>query len=352
LLDRIRTGRTGIMEWMSDDNARFRPGGATLRTQVLMAGAAIGAIVALALSWLFSSPLEQKDPVLVAQEQAREQAFHAPAGSCLTWSKPDAADAKAVPCAQPHMFEVVGVVDISAQYPKGAPSPDLKLWRQIAQEHCAEPAEKYLGTPLDPFGKLTVGLLRPPEQKWAEGDRQLRCGVQWAGPGGELQPLTGPAAEQDQSLVWEPGTCLALQGKTVGDPVDCAGPHSYEIIATLDLTDRFDDGYPSESSQQTWLDVECNKAADEYTGDADLAEQGLILGWDVREQESWNVGSTKVNCKVGAALEDGSGLAVVKGSVKKAAESSETSAPAESSSPAESSAAEKSEASGESGSGG
>lgn len=344
------------MVWMSDhdaDDAGFRPGGATLRTQLLMAGAAVGAIVALALSWVFSWQVEQKDPVLVAQEQAREQAFVSPPGSCLTWTKPDAADAKTVSCAQPHLFEVVGVVDISAQYPRGAPTPDLTTWRKIAQEHCAEPAKKYLGTPLDPFGKLTVGMLRPPEQEWAEGDRKLRCGVQWAGPGGELQTLTGPAAEEDQSMVWEPGKCLALMGKTVGDPVDCTGPHSYEIIATLDLTDRFDDGYPSESDQNTWLDVECNKAADEYTGGADLAEQGLIVGWDVREQESWSVGSTKVNCKVGATLEDGSGLAVVKGSVKKAEEPSETtSPPAESSSPQESSAADESGTSDESGTGG
>ncbi|WP_245976138.1 septum formation family protein [Amycolatopsis palatopharyngis] len=330
---------------MSDDHARFRLSGGALRTQLLMAAAAVGAIVALALSWVFSWQVEQEDPVLVAREQARQQAFHAPAGSCLTWSEPDAADARTISCAEPHLFEVVGVVDISDKFPQGAPSPDLKLWRQIAQEHCSEPAEKYLGTKLDPFGKLTVGLLRPPEAKWAEGDRQLRCGVQWAGPGGELQPLTGPAKEQDQSMVWEPGTCLALMGKTVGDPVDCAGPHSYEIVATLDLKDRFEDGWPNQDDQQTWLDVECNKAADKYTGDADLDKKGLILGWDVREQESWAVGSTKVNCKVGAALEDGSGLAVVKGSVKKAEKTTTPSKPAE---PAES-ATKKS---GESGSGG
>jgi hypothetical protein len=307
----------------------------TLRTRLLMVGVFIGAILALTLSWVFSwgqlsSP---EDEQLAAAQVAREKAFHSPPGSCLTWSRVDAADAHLVPCEQPHLFEVTGVLDIGDEYPPGAPSPDVQIWRTIAEQRCVESAQSYLDQPLDPEGRLSMGVLRPDEQQWAKGDRQLRCGLQWAAPGGELQPITGPAAEQDQSDVWEPGTCLALTGKTVGDPIDCAQPHAYEIVATLDLADRFEEGYPSESDQKVWLDTECNKAVKEYSDGADLGEEGLILSWDVRSEASWEAGSTKVNCMVGALLEDESGLAPVTGSIRKPEEPPASSASSKSSAP-------------------
>ncbi|SFQ44977.1 Septum formation [Amycolatopsis arida] len=321
----------------------------TLRTQLLMAGAAVGALGALALSWAFSWHISPEEQKAAAAAEAKRVAFHSPAGSCLSWTQPDAGDARTVPCTQPHLFEVTGVVDISDQYPPGVPSPDLTLWRQIAEERCGEIGEAYLGKPLDPYGKLTLGVLRPPEEEWVEGDRQLRCGLQWAGPGGGLQTLDAPAAEVDQSNVWEPGTCLALVGKTVGDPVSCAGPHSYEIVATIDLAEEFTEGYPSQDKQMAWLDLRCNEAVEEYSGGMDLAEQELILGWDVREQESWDAGSTKVNCKVGATLPDDSGLAVVHGSIRKQPESAESSAPESESSDPSTDAATSAERSGSGG---
>jgi len=194
--------------------------------------------------------------------------------------------------------------------------PSLEQWQQIAQQKCTSDVKPYLGHNLDPYGKLTTNLLRPTPSQWDDGDRQLRCGLQWAGPGGTLLPTTGPAKEQDQSLVFEPGTCLALQGKGVGDPVECTKPHSYEIIATLDLKTKFKDTYPAQDDQKAWLDTECTKQAADYTDGADLDAKKLILTWDLREQESWDAGSTKVNCKVAALLPDKSGLQAVTGSIK------------------------------------
>src|SRR5699024_3568466 len=107
--------------------------------------------------------------------------------------------------------------DISDEYPPGAPPPDNDAWRALTEERCGAVAREYLPTPLDPYGKLTVGVLRPDAQQWDEGERTLHCGLQWVGPGGGLQPLTEPAAEMDQSDVWDLGTCLALSDKTVGD---------------------------------------------------------------------------------------------------------------------------------------
>ncbi|GAB3139014.1 septum formation family protein [Amycolatopsis sp. NPDC004378] len=306
---------------MSPSADRFPTATQTLRTRVVMGGIFAGALIALALSVVFS----WSDGIaggagggagkLSAEAEA---AFHSPPGSCLSWDNPDASDARKVACTQPHLFEVTTLVDIGAQFPAGAPVPSLDQWQQIAQQKCTADVKPYLGHPLDPYGKLTTNLLRPTTSQWDDGDRQLRCGLQWAGPGGKLLPTTGPAKSQDQSLVFEPGTCLALQGKGVGDPIDCAQPHSYEIIATLNLQDKFKEGYPSQNDQKAWLDTECTKQAADYTGGADLDAKKLILTWDLREQESWDAGSAKVNCKVAALLPDKSGLQAVTGSVKAA----------------------------------
>ncbi|MEC3977991.1 septum formation family protein [Amycolatopsis sp. H20-H5] len=306
---------------MSPDAERFRSPLQTLRTRLVMAGVFLGALIALALSVTFSWSGSAEGGAGGGSGKlspAAQEAFHSPPGSCLNWSNPDAGDARKIDCAQPHLFEVSSIVDLGAEYPEGAPSPSTEQWQQISQSKCSAALKPYLGHELDPYGKLTLNLLRPTAPQWADGDRQLRCGLQWAGPGGKLQPTTGPAKSQNQSLVWEPGTCLALLGKSVGDPIDCAKPHAYEIVAKLDLKTKFTDGYPSQDDQKAWLDTECSNAVTEYTGGADLGAKKLILTWDVREQESWDAGSTQVNCKVAAKLPDGSGLDAITGSLKAA----------------------------------
>ncbi|WP_106179364.1 septum formation family protein [Prauserella shujinwangii] len=332
---------------MPDRASRFPPARQTLRTRVLMVGVFVGALIALSVNWVFSAdvrgtvfgggiPPEQQERLA-----AREEAFQSPPGSCVTWTQAGAEDARKVSCEKEHFFEVTGIVDLSDRFPPGAPRPTVDQWRELTEERCVEVAESYLDKPLDPLGKLTVGVLHPDDEQWADGDRKMRCGLQWAAPGGALQPLTAPAAEINQSNVWEVGTCLGLDGKTVGDPVDCAQEHSYEIIGLLDLKKKFPK-FPSPDDQHAWLDKQCSAVADKYTGGKNLAKQGLILSWDVREKPSWNAGSTLVNCKVAAKLKDNSGLAPVTGSVAKpkpkpkpTTESTTTAKPPEGDRPAE-----------------
>ncbi|MEY7970437.1 septum formation family protein [Saccharomonospora xinjiangensis] len=320
-----------MMEPMSDQPDR-QPNNPVLRTRVLMGGAFLGALVAMTLSWALSWVPESPQVTAQQQEQekseqvakARERAFRSPPGSCLNWTSADAGDVRKVSCDEEHLFEVVGLADLAPEHGPKAAMPDDETWRELTEEHCGQLVEDYLDGPLDPEGKLTIGVLRPDENQWADGDRALHCGLQWIGPGGGLQVLTESAKEIDQSNVWEPGTCLALVDKSVGDPVACDTQHSYEIVATVDLADEFD-SYPDEDEQKEWLEPTCAELVEEYTGGKDvaaLAEDGLILSWDTRSEESWEAGSTLVNCKVGATLEDRSGLAPVRGSVKEGSDDS------------------------------
>lgn len=286
------------------------------RTRLLMTGAVVGALIALAITAIAVSVPDQQEAGALPPVR-KTAVFDAPASSCLTWDQGSGQGMRRTPCSKPHLFEVTEVLSVADDFPRGVPSPDLETWKKITEKRCTAGAARYLGTPLDPNGKLQVSALKPSEADWEAGNRDLRCGLWWSSLGGAVQPITGRAEKIDQSMVWPKGTCLALVDKSVGDPVDCGKPHAYEMIAVVDLSKEFGTTFPSPSKQKSWLDKTCSSLADKYTGKADLAKKKLILGWDTRSKSSWKAGSYKVNCFVGAKLPDGSGLAPVTGSVKK-----------------------------------
>lgn len=234
-------------------------------------------------------------------------------GTCLMWSRPDAADTEVVDCAQPHLFEQAGSVTLAADMAL----PDDRQWRQLVNERCTPVVVDYLGGKFDPDGRFRVGALKPSPAKWADGDRELRCGLQSASRSGALLPLTGRAAESDQAAVHEPGTCLAIDGRTIGDPVDCSGPHAVETVGIVELSKKFPDAYPPVADQDAYLQPECAKIANEYAGSAEaISDKGLTVYWDNITEESWNAGTRKVNCNLAALLPDRSGFAPVTGPVR------------------------------------
>jgi len=236
-------------------------------------------------------------------------------GTCLSWARPDAADATVVDCVQPHLFEQAGSVTLTDQ----AALPDDRKWRQLVAERCTPVIQQYLGGNFDPGGRFRIGALKPSKAKWDDGDRELRCGLQSSSKSGALFPMAGKAAEGDQSNVQQPGTCLAVDGRSVGDPIDCAGPHAVETVGIVDLAEKFKDKdkFPAVGDQDSFLQGECAKRAGEYAGSADvITQKKLTVYWDNLTEESWKAGSRKVNCNLAALLPDRSGFAPVTGSVK------------------------------------
>ncbi len=288
----------------------------TLKTRLVMAGAFVGALAVLSMSMLFSWPVSVKSAADTVAEEAAA-AFDSPSGTCLDWPNNAPQNMRRVSCSKPHTFEVTENVDIGKDYPASAPPPTNEGWQQVVTEKCTVVGTKYLGGKLDPYGKYTVGALKPNAEQWRNGDRKLRCGLQRVTPSGKrLLPTTGSAKNQDQSNVHEPGTCFALVNKKeVGDPVDCSTEHSYEVVGSIDLSKVFPGAYPSEAQQlQKTVDL-CPPVAAKYTGNKDLAALKLSLYSDTLKPESWAAGSRKVDCKVGA-LEPDQTLKPVRGSVK------------------------------------
>lgn len=235
------------------------------------------------------------------------------AGTCLNWTRPDAADTVAVDCAQQHRFEQAGTVTLSDQ----ATLPDDRGWRQLVNQRCTPVVTQYLGGKFDPDGKFRIGGLKPSPSKWASGDREMRCGLQYSSRSGALYPIVGKVADQDQSDVVDPGRCLAIDGRTIGDPVPCSGPHAVEAVKIVDLGEKFPDAFPAVADQDNFLQETCTNAANEYAGGAQvISDKKLTVYWDNLTEESWKAGSRKVNCNLAALLPDRSGFAPVTGSVK------------------------------------
>jgi hypothetical protein len=107
--------------------------------------------------------------------------------------------------------------------------------------------------------------------------------------------------------------CLALGDKnTVGDPVDCAQPHAFEIVGVFQHPEG---EFLAPEKQDPIMSEKCAAIAAEYTGGADLKAKGLLVTWDTRSDKSWAVGSRKANCKVGA-VPQGENLVAWSGSVR------------------------------------
>lgn len=309
---------------MSTTISRFLALSTVSGARYLMAGAVLGAILALSLNMALSSaePSTPSAPApmgggMPTTDDETRSPYDVPVGTCLNWTKSDGSDMTAVDCDEAHVFEVTEIIQVGNDFPEAAERPSVERWREIASKRCEDGAEEYLNDPLDPEGKYSITALLPNQQEWDSGERTLRCGLWRIGPGGSLQATTGSAKDQSQSDIWAKGTCLSLHDKSVGDPVSCDRPHSYEMVAVIKLSNHFKDGYPLKKKQNAYLDKVCNKRVQQYTGGINLEKKNLIATWDTRTKASWDAGSVFVNCKVARLLKDESGLAPITGSIAK-----------------------------------
>lgn len=265
------------------------------------------------LSDLAAAPAESGDnPQLIAPRPPPPST----PGSCLAWRRPDAADAEAVDCSRSHLFEQAGAVALT-DLPTGDVLPDNEVFRKLVNDRCTPMVIAYLGGKYDPNGTFRAGALKPSAKRWAEGDRDLRCGLQRFSRSGALYPITGKVSEQDQADVRAPGTCLGIDGRFIGDPVDCSLPHAVESVGFIDMGGKFKGKYPSVGDQDAFLQPACTKLASDYAGgEKNISDKKLSVLWDNLTPESWNGGTRKVACNLAAQLPDKSGFAPVTGSVK------------------------------------
>ncbi|TXG92380.1 hypothetical protein DW322_03910 [Rhodococcus rhodnii] len=313
-----RTGRTG-------------PRVSARTTRRGLVAVAVGAVVAAIATIAIAGGFDGNDAIRPPGEQNRassaaDDEFAATsAGDCLTWTpsadpEQDRQDVAVVDCSDEHLFEVVAPVDLStypsAEFGPGARFPGAIRLAELRDEHCVDAARTYLDGRLDPQGRFGVGLMFPSENGWADGERTLRCGLQYSGTSGSLLPFTGSVRELDQSNVFPAGTCIGIEGNVPTDPVDCAQPHAFEVISVVDLGAQFPGAMPSVEDQDEFLTGVCTQASNEYLGDPEaLRNKTLTLFWDNLDFDSWLAGSRSINCSIGKETDAG-GFASITGSAR------------------------------------
>jgi hypothetical protein len=117
-------------------------------------------------------------------------------GDCLTWDQ-DAESAvfEGIDCAEPHLAEVAGVLDLSAVYPADAALPSVEELVAEGAAACPDIVVAYLGA--EPADDVEGGVVAPSEADWADGVRTWFCTVGFARVDGFRPAYTGRLAQGD-----------------------------------------------------------------------------------------------------------------------------------------------------------
>jgi hypothetical protein len=264
-------------------------------------------------------PLRDKGPLsaVVPSEQlapAVTSTFaEAKTGYCLNWPDNGLDSAVIVDCKDDHRFEVSQAIDMrtypGSEYGPNADPPSPARIQQITLEQCEPATERYLGPKYDPNSRFSISLLWAGDKAWKNSDeRRMLCGLQLKGPANQQLVFKGRVAEQDQSKVWPPGTCLGIDLPT-NQPndaaVDCSAPHAMEVVGTVNLAEKFPGGLPSDADQDTFIKEVCNAMADAYLAPVNLRDTTLTLIYSTVSLPSWSAGSRQVSCNIGATLGNG-----------------------------------------------
>ena len=243
-------------------------------------------------------------------------------GTCLTWdisADSPVSNFQEVTCDKEHRFEVSAREDLStyptSEFGPSATRPELNRQDQLRDELCQSSTLTYLKSKWDPSGKFDIASILPPQGEWDEGDRTLLCGLQTTDDKGVPQLSTGNVAAVDQSILASPGQCRAIGEDQVVRTVDCSQPHQLETVSTVNLAEKYPEGYPGSEELDKYLGQTCTAAATEYLGNEEnLYQSTLQPFWGSLSEGSWNGGSRSVNCSLVHSNENG--FSTITGSAK------------------------------------
>lgn len=273
-------------------------------------GALVLAAVAAVVGFLVLRP-DEGDRVDTASGSQRTANSVAPGGptynkgDCVTWDQaagpPGTVPTRTVPCEEPHLLEIVGSFNVTADR-----FPDEVMWTQLAQRDCGPMLTTLLNAKWDRMGRYAPGYLRPDQARWDRGDHTTWCGVRSAigrvDPSGAAD--TGPwgtktgkaiGAEQGIHHILPPGSCESLDHK---GPVPCDQPHHWEVVAHYDLNHRVE-APPRYDDEEAWdklVGDYCHTAAVRYLGREPAGD--ISAGWVPVSEVSWEAGTRVVRCTI------------------------------------------------------
>ncbi len=226
-------------------------------------------------------------------------------GDCVTWNRSDPTSVltpQEVDCAASHLGEVTATIDLSSAAAATAAYPEADAWDAFVQSACRQEAITHLGRH-DPAGRFAVQAFRPGPDGWAAGDRFVVCLVTARDSRVDpitleaAVPFTGRAAEIEQTLLFDPGTCLVVDAEGRLDAaVPCGQAHQLEVSGTVDVTAE---ATTMPADRVAWRDLvadDCRKVTAAYLGRDPRPTEGVF--WSMLTTESWDAGRRELECVV------------------------------------------------------
>lgn len=107
-------------------------------------------------------------PTWVGRAAKLSQTFLYPVGSCLQWEP----EVGTVPCTKPHLFEVIGNVDVR-KLSKVSRSTDQ--WEALTKPRCVQQLFAAYGAKGEPPDGLVTSILTITPEDWKAGRRTIQC---------------------------------------------------------------------------------------------------------------------------------------------------------------------------------
>ena len=229
-------------------------------------------------------------------------------GDCITWdqSLSGIVDTTRVACGQTHLIEVTsGVFTITGF---GTSYPSYPALRDYYIRHCTDPAAKFLGYALDPYGRFGPSAVGPSADDWAQGDRTATCDLQLRSGDSKAIPFSGEVRGANQEEIYPMASC----GQDTTAPVPCTGPHTWQITGNIDVSGTT--ALPAtDAAWQALVGSKCASFAVAFLGGA--YPPGVQSGWQPLQPSSWAAGERTIQCIVARYPPNGGGAESITGSL-------------------------------------
>lgn len=211
-------------------------------------------------------------------------------GTCF---RPESADAEAVevPCSEPHNIEVYAIVDLPGG--KGAPF----LGFDPAIELCDAEFIQITGIGLGLATVYQRSVLRPSEDTWADGERDVTCYVEYPEQTTEALANIDPVRDFGVVSIYglEVGDCFDEFDDTQSNfvPISCDEPHDAEVFVDFEYPAG---PYPGEDAIDEMADELCfGQTFEDFIG-LDYQNSAIFALRSRPTEETWNLGDRTINC--------------------------------------------------------
>ena len=211
-------------------------------------------------------------------------------GTCFT-ENPSGGDAIEVRCDEPHEIEVYAIVDLPGG--EGAPFQGL----DVAIELCNQDFMQITGVGLGLATVYRRSVLRPSEETWADGERDVTCYVAY--PEAVTRSMVDVNPVRDFGLVsvygFEVGDCFIDfdESETTFTAVSCDEPHDAEVFIDFEYPEG---PYPGDVELDAMAEELCfGDTFEDFVG-RDYQSSSVFSLRSRPNEDTWVLGDRTINC--------------------------------------------------------